>query len=69
VTSAPAVHVVDMIYAEVISAFRQIALRGELTTSRAELALDLLVQLRLRRHSARALSPRIWALRGIRCAR
>lgn len=53
-----------MIYAEVVSALRQNALRGELTPERADLALTALGQLRLRRHSVRPLVPRIWELRS-----
>jgi predicted nucleic acid-binding protein len=53
-----------MIYAEVMSAFRQNALRGELTAARADLAIAALAQLRLRRHSARPLAHRIWELRS-----
>ncbi len=63
-TAASSVHVVDMIYAEVMSAFRQNARRGELTADRAELAVAALGQLRLRRHSVRPLVSRIWELRS-----
>jgi predicted nucleic acid-binding protein len=64
VTGASSVHVVDMIYAEVVSALRQNALRGELTADRADLAMATLAQLRLRRHSVRPLIPRMWELRS-----
>lgn len=67
-TAARSVHVVDMAYAEVLSAFRQKARRGELTMARADLAIDALAQLRLRRHSVRPLLPRIWALRSTHSA-
>lgn len=67
-TAARSVHVVDMAYAEVLSAFRQKALRAELTAERAELALASLGQLRLRRHSVRPLLSRIWALRSAHSA-
>ena len=64
VTQASSVHVVDMIYVEVISALRHIGSRGELSAARADLAINALSQLRLRRHSARPLSRRIWELRS-----
>jgi predicted nucleic acid-binding protein len=64
VVGASSVHVVDMIYVEVVSAFRQIAMRGELTSARGDLALETLAQLRLRRHSTRPLSRRMWELRS-----
>lgn len=67
-TAARSVHVVDMAYAEVMSAFRQKALRGELTSARADLAIEALAQLRLRRHSVRRLLPRIWELRSTHSA-
>lgn len=63
-TGARSVHVIDMAYAEVLSAFRQKALRAELTMERADLALASLGQLRLRRHSVRPLQSRIWELRS-----
>jgi predicted nucleic acid-binding protein len=68
VTAARSVHAVDMAYAEVLSAFRQKALRAELTMERADLALAALAQLRLRRHSVRPLLSRIWELRSTHSA-
>lgn len=62
-TAARSVHVIDLAYAEVVSAFRQKALRAELAIERADLALGSLAQLRLRRHSVRPLVYRIWELR------
>lgn len=53
-----------MVYAEVMSAFRQKTARGELPADRAALALDALAELRLRRHSVRPLFRRIWELRS-----
>lgn len=67
-TAARSVHVIDMAYAEVMSAFRQKALRAELTMERADLALGSLAQLRLRRHSVRPLVLRIWELRSTHSA-
>lgn len=67
-TAARSVHVIDMAYAEVLSALRQKALRAELTVERADLALGSLAQLRLRRHSVRPLLSRIWELRSTQSA-
>lgn len=63
-TAATSVHVVDMVYVEVVSALRHILRRGDLEAERADVALDALMQLRLRRHSTRPLAGRIWALRS-----
>lgn len=66
--AARSVHVIDMAYAEVMSAFRQKALRGELTMARADLAIEALTHLRLRRHLVRPLLSKIWQLRSTHSA-
>ena len=64
IRAATSVHSVDLVYVEVVSVLRRKLARREMTTARADAALELLAQTRLRRHSTRPLLPRMWALRS-----
>lgn len=60
--SASSLHSVDHVYVEIVSALRRKLARRELTTARADLALGDLRETRIRRHSARPLTARMWEL-------
>ena len=65
IRAATSLHSVDLVYVEVVSVLRRKLARRDMTKARADAALELLAQTRLRRHSARPLLPRVWALRSV----
>lgn len=63
VRDAGTIHAPHVIDVEVASALRRAALSGALGSTRAKRALDLFLELRMRRYAARLLLERAWALR------
>lgn len=61
---AESLHAPHLIDSEIASAFRRLALSGEISVQQGSTALEQFLRLRLVRYPAEPLLPRIWALRG-----
>ncbi len=62
-TAASSLHAPDLVDVEVLSGFRRMTFSKDLAVSRAQRALAVFGELRLRRWSTQPLRDRIWALR------
>lgn len=64
VAESDGMHVPHLLDVEVAHALRRLVLARELSTQDAELAVEVLPQLRLDRHAHLLLLPRVWQLRN-----
>lgn len=62
--SGSGVHTPHLAGIEVLSAFRSLVARAEVSADRAEMAIDDLANMPVTRHPVEPLLPRIWALRN-----
>jgi len=63
VLTGSSVHTPHLAGVEVLSAFRSLVSRAEVSVERAEMAIDDLMNLPMTRHPVEPFLPRIWALR------